>query len=521
MFAALGLLWVGIVLYELSDIMRRRIFAHFGSATLCVSTLFVFSLAFEHETYQLRFVENAAIISLGALAIWISSRRIVDAERRQQWKSGALIWAFLGTAIGLTGSYLENRRGIFYLGLLMTLTLLILFKRWFRLSVIAVQVVNTLLLVVIGIPTSNLVFARDDQLDVVPALEQEPYSYQFARKNPAAFARWWRHYNEECSRFLTELRGREGGKIIDSRSNNVVTYHECRIPINNKGFRGRDIPDERGDTYRIVALGESTTFGMTMKQEDRPWPERLEIMIRERLKPRRPVHVINAGTPGFSIRENLQCLSNRILPLQPQMILSYHGANGFKFIYEGMPPVEGKKPPRYRQRPLTLLADFEYRFKVRNYRSQLLPKTSFEPAFLSSPLESDYARFYRQLIQFARTNDIHLVMATYSMAVNSQSPHDVLEFHRMIGSEVDRQIIANAAHSTIVRQLVKENPHVCLVDTCPLLDGQHEHYLDLVHFNEKGEEKMAELFFAGVRQILDTDLKTAHPESTEASNRSQ
>src|SRR6185436_18195770 len=82
-----------------------------------------------------------------------------------------------------------------------------------------------------------------------------------------------------------------------------------RVSINSLGFRGKEIARDKGDAYRIVILGESTTFGATMNQEDKPWPEVLEQTIRDRLKPSRPVEVVNAGVPAYTLLHNLSRLS--------------------------------------------------------------------------------------------------------------------------------------------------------------------------------------------------------------------
>src|ERR1035438_2587865 len=75
---------------------------------------------------------------------------------------------------------------------------------------------------------------------------------------------------------------------------------------------------------------KSTTFGCTLGQEDKPWPEVFEQMIRERLKPLRPVEVINAGVPGYTLEDNLHRLAKDVLPLKPDTLGSARrGAWGY------------------------------------------------------------------------------------------------------------------------------------------------------------------------------------------------
>ena len=51
---------------------------------------------------------------------------------------------------------------------------------------------------------------------------------------------------------------------------------DTAIRINNLGFRGPDLPRDKGDAYRIFALGESQTFGPTLHDGEKPWPELLQ-----------------------------------------------------------------------------------------------------------------------------------------------------------------------------------------------------------------------------------------------------
>ena len=127
------------------------------------------------------------------------------------------------------------------------------------------------------------------------------------------------------------------------------------------------------------------------------------------------------------------------------------------------------------------------------------------PDFLK-PMEMAYADNYRELIRIAETNHIQLVLANYAMAVNSQSGSDLIQFHRGGFPAIYSQIKANQAHSAIVQQLAAEHPDICFVDTHPRLDGEHEKFTDLMHFNKKGEEQLAETMFAAIRPILERDL---------------
>jgi lysophospholipase L1-like esterase len=423
-----------------------------------------------------------------------------------RWRRLAMSWAIWGDAIWLVEAYVTNRRAEFLAGLLLSLCLLILCRVWFSPGTIGVQAVNTLMLLLIGLPLADLV-ARHPAADATDP-RQKYYTYEKGRRDPASFDAWMEAIQAEYDRmrgviFAPDLRGILPHRL---RPDSRTTFLQIPVRINRRGFRGPEIPDHKGATYRIVTLGESTTFGYGFTPEDRLWPAALEQLIRERLKPARAVEVINAGVPALDLKNNLARLTEEILPLQPDLIISYHGLNGFHLLSEALPHTSASNPPRFKPRPLRLLAEAEYGLKVRRFKHRYMLKLERDPPRLADPMTTEYASAYRQLIAFALANHIQLVLANYSMAVNATSDSKVVDFYRRMAPETEWLVKANAIHSFILRQLAAEHPEVRLVDTHPNLDGEHDKFIDLVHFTPDGEAQMAEAMFAGIRKVLEADL---------------
>ena len=45
------------------------------------------------------------------------------------------------------------------------------------------------------------------------------------------------------------------------------------------------------------------------------------------------------------------------------------------------------------------------------------------------------------------------------------------------------------------------------MDTHPHLDGEHEKFIDIIHFSPEGERQMAEnMFYVGISNVLQHDL---------------
>jgi lysophospholipase L1-like esterase len=442
-----------------------------------------------------------------AVALFGTSLCLDRKANRKKWQGLAISWALAGGIIWLVAGYLQNDRTAFHLAILLTLALLFLCKTGFRLPYFLILAVNTLILILALLPIADF-FSRpgyefNSQLDDARRL----YSYEAARRDPEAFAKWWQVYYDQFHKMVAELASsgtNRHSSVLAPYSH--ATFFRNQVQINNKGFRGPDIPDEKGETYRIVALGESTTFGATIEPGDKPWPEVLEQMIRERLKLRRPVQVINAGIFALTLPDNLRRFPTEILPLRPDMLISYHGINGFGLLDRAIPPLGGPRAPAYQPRSLKLLADVEYGIKMRIYRQGMVPKTPLSRVAAVAPLETDYARAYRELIMAAQTNHVRLALANFSMAVNERSDTDVIAFYRAGFPAAYWLIQANILHSMLVQQLAKEHPDIRYVDTHPNLDGEHNKFIDLIHLTQEGRNQLAENIFAGIQDILKSEL---------------
>jgi lysophospholipase L1-like esterase len=443
-----------------------------------------------------------------SLALLTASFGEVDSGFRARWKGVVITWAAVGGAVWIAVAYLDNRAGDFYAGLAVNTGLLALCQIWSRLPVAVSQAMTAVILMLVGLPVVDLFYRSDGGLRAEPDARRRHYSYESAKRDSVAFTRWWNYYLGQWA--LTEkaiyMPDKSGVLPWRLRPNSQSVFFQSAISINSRGFRGREIAQEKGNTYRIVALGESTTFGITLDREDRPWPEVLGELIRERLRPGRPLEVVNGGVPGYGVEQSVRRLASDILPLKPNMIICYHGINGFPLLYPALRGLVGPPPPPYEARPLRLLADCEYRLKLMAYKHRLRPQETAPPA-AGDPMMTGYAKAYRQLIQICRTNGIQLVLANYSMAVNEQSEREAVVFYQAGYPAAPIYIKANAAHSVLVKRLAEECPEVWLADTHAHLDGEPGKFIDLVHFASGGERQMAENVFASIRPLLEKELR--------------
>ena len=105
--------------------------------------------------------------------------------------------------------------------------------------------------------------------------------------------------------------------------------YNSRCSINSLGIRDREITDDKGDTIRIICMGNSTTFGNTLDRNE-TYPVQLEKFLRQ--KSVRNLQVINAGIPGYSTLQGLILLEEKIWELQPDLIVISYGFNDRRAI---------------------------------------------------------------------------------------------------------------------------------------------------------------------------------------------
>lgn len=87
--------------------------------------------------------------------------------------------------------------------------------------------------------------------------------------------------------------------------------------VNGIGIRDRELPRERGDAFRIVAIGDSYTYGWGVNIED-TWVRRLDNAMKESGK---KVEVINLGKPGVGPPFYAELAEKAIPILRPDLVL--------------------------------------------------------------------------------------------------------------------------------------------------------------------------------------------------------
>jgi lysophospholipase L1-like esterase len=327
-------------------------------------------------------------------------------------------------------------------------------------------------------------------------------TYEEALADRDDFLRWWDRHLQRWARlgpplYIPDPAGRNPHVLAPG----VTTKRgESSIRINRLGFRGPEISREKNDRFRVIALGESTTFGLTSLASDRTWPAVLEERIATELECDRPVEIVNAGVAGWTLANQLARMDDDIFSLQPDLLITYHGYNGYRHFMRNVPGLVMLEPTVIEPRPSRVLESVERALRMGSLR-RAQPDPVEAGILLSRTRVRDapYRKFYENLVRRSRRHNVDVALGSFNLAVDASSPERAFDFYEERYPDVKSSVIANVLHNRIVRRM----PGATFVDTSAKLDGAYrEAYVDLVHFTQLGRDRLAENFFEGLLATL-------------------
>lgn len=326
-----------------------------------------------------------------------------------------------------------------------------------------------------------------------------------AKDDPAAYAKWWKAYQAEWYRHPEQiLTFTPGGPVpYLFKPNTSRPFFQGTININSLGLADKERPLEKGDKFRIVVMGSSHSQGLPLEAGDTPWPEKLERLIHERVPNGRQMEVINAGAGAYTMENNLHRLQHVVLPLKPDMIITYFGANEFHWFRKefALPKIP---PSPIGQRASTVIKKLDERY------AQWWSSFGKDPAPIADygPLEErlrncKHARCYREYLEICRSAGIQLVVCNFSMAVDERSPKEVIDFYATSFPNVKFMIEANRLNSALLPVIVRPETGARLIDVQRDLHGKgDELFVDLIHPSDRGHLQLAENVFRGIVDLL-------------------
>jgi len=328
------------------------------------------------------------------------------------------------------------------------------------------------------------------------------YSFRQAQSDPAAFQAWWSFFVDEFNKGAKaniEEPDPQGKLPFLQKPNARSKFFDTEIRINNQGFRGPDFETDKGNNWRVFVIGESPTFGTLTTADQRAWPTVLQELIDKKLVCRRPVQVINAGAIGYNLKDSIERLKRFILPLKPDMVVSYHGFNNLAMVDPVL--MQMPQPPQWQRRASPLIGEVMFKLKMLRWARRM---QAFNATHTGETKFSDeYANLYRELVGLGKTNGFTTVLANLSTVVTKDSPREVIDFYGRVFMPISRILPAVAEHNRQVEQVARDTG-TPFIDTTPGLTGQWDadYFYDIVHFTQKGSDVLANRVFEGIAPLL-------------------
>ena len=301
---------------------------------------------------------------------------------------------------------------------------------------------------------------------------------------------------------------------------------------NSLGFRGEEIEQPKPPgRFRVACLGGSTTYTTQVADHRLAYPHLLQEELRAAGA---DVDVVNAGLAGWASWETLVNFLFRVLDLEPDLIVVYHGVNDLHNrlvwpldVYRsdnfGRHPPEGTAvfaPPiweysslvrvllirlgwtePHREQVIELRPTIETWVSpeyCEQWRAGTYPHGPFEEVPAEEILRRNPPRYFRRnienLVAVAQARGIEVVLMTFA-----HSPR--FEEHPYSGDPLHR---AGYSEMNAVTRSVAEDTGARLFDLAAAFPAEKRFWSDDgIHVNERGSRRRAELV---AEHLLSEDL---------------
>jgi lysophospholipase L1-like esterase len=253
------------------------------------------------------------------------------------------------------------------------------------------------------------------------------------------------------------------------------------VHINAKGIRGPEFETQKSaNTIRILSLGDSTTFGWGLSDEE-TYSRRLEALINEKMKGKTRVEVLNGGVNAWSFPQMKNFLFSEAVGWKPDVVILAN-ANAWTQFREDVSP-EFRKAFATRVRLKNFLRRFAlYHFVIEvqlqgfynKYRTKFIPVDANAKTGAGDP-QADFmklnAQVFREICDDSKTNGYKALMLCI--------PPDTAEYR-----EGFAKIVA-------AKKSAAEASGQWFLDVEPLLNAVKEPvYLeaDPIHLNPRGND---------------------------------
>ena len=304
------------------------------------------------------------------------------------------------------------------------------------------------------------------------------------------FGRWYKYYYFLGKAFKPNSGGRSG-KVWDYR-------------INSCGFKGAEFKLKKdSDLYRIVCFGGSTT-------DVSDYPTKLADILKDEYTPSgKKFEVINAAVPGWNTTQSLIQFITRVIYLEPDVIIIYHGINDHTmkpyYWLTSLPEVEFKTYGSFMKNHFILynvirnklnrIAFMLSELRVRKAVSIAPDDKLFEIGKHTVP--DEYNMIFKTNIEnfiiLSKNRNIKVMLCP--MALSFDRHLSIKKNLSMAGlycfCNLEYIVARVTGYNQIIRDLAQKYEAFYL-DVSEAIKPGKENFIDLCHFTEAGAMKMAQ-----------------------------
>ena len=280
-------------------------------------------------------------------------------------------------------------------------------------------------------------------------------------------------------------------------------FTSSRMTINSLGFRGPEIPREKPQgTYRLAFVGGSTTFSAEVSGDDKTWPY-LVVNALKSTRPDRQFDYVNAGVPGYSSQTSRKRYEAEVAALKPDLVVIYHATNDLSGHSRQIAKSQGLDSEA-EERNLTWLSQWSMLIYLveKNLRILALQgdvndpsdKLDADPAALAAPFE----RQLRELVASVRASGAEVALVSFSIRLRRNQTAEEKKaaantsLYYMPYMTPDSLLDAFDAYNQVIRNVAVEEDTI-FIDAAMAIPGDERHFVDSVHFTDRGAEAMAKI----------------------------
>ena len=274
------------------------------------------------------------------------------------------------------------------------------------------------------------------------------------------------------------------------------------ININSDGFRGSEINLTTQENYRIFVIGGSAVFGSGMYTDDETFPSELDNKFKQKYD---YIDVINAGIPNITSFDELYNINEKIIQLDPNMIVVYDGANDVHYKRINETVISGTGDD------ISSIKDFQkyLRTPVVLYRHVLEPMmTAEKPTYHYDSESADlvaslWHKRMTEICTISNEKNIEVVVILQPTIYHGIKPFTDFENSKLNEWDSEKNTAYKKTFEHLIQKSKELNNCSLVLDFSDVFDNTHEGvYFDSVHLNNLGNKIIADKIYEKILPLI-------------------